>query len=116
MTKAEVILNAINSGATDEELAVLENTPEEQFTVESVADAKKTTATKVEKPIVETDKKTNVETVQTTPKKTDTTWRLTPDETGTNIYTKNYQTQNVNPDGTFQVDENNEPVYGDGSK
>jgi predicted kinase len=35
MTKAEVILNAINSGATDEELAVLENTPEEQFTVES---------------------------------------------------------------------------------
>jgi hypothetical protein len=111
MTKAEVILNAINSGATDEELAVLENTPEEQFTVESVADAKKTTATKVEKPIVETDKKTNVETVQTTPKKTDTTWRLTPD--GTNIYTKNYQTQNVNPDGTFQVDENNEPVYGD---
>jgi len=34
MTKAEVILNAINSGATDEELVVLENTPEEQFTVE----------------------------------------------------------------------------------
>ena len=34
MTKAEVILNAINSGATDEELVVLENTPEEQFAVE----------------------------------------------------------------------------------
>jgi hypothetical protein len=54
MTKAEVILNAINSGATDEELAVLENTPEEQFTVESVADAKKTTATKVEEPVAKT--------------------------------------------------------------
>ena len=31
MTKADVILNAINSGASDDELLVLENTPESEF-------------------------------------------------------------------------------------
>ena len=46
MTKAEVILNAINSGATDEELVVLENTPEEQFTME-VEEKEETTAPEV---------------------------------------------------------------------
>ena len=30
-TKAEVILNAVNSGASDDELLVLENTPESEF-------------------------------------------------------------------------------------
>ena len=36
MTKSETILNAIDSGTvTDEELLVLENTPEDQFTVET---------------------------------------------------------------------------------
>ena len=31
MTKADVILNAIDSGASDDELLVLENTPESEF-------------------------------------------------------------------------------------
>jgi len=37
MTKAEVILNAISSGvATDEELLLLENTPESEFAIDSI--------------------------------------------------------------------------------
>ena len=39
MTKAEVILNAVNDGASDEDLAVLDATPEEQFETEEVKEA-----------------------------------------------------------------------------
>jgi len=55
MTKAEVILNAINSGATDEELVVLENTPEEQFTMEVEEEEEEETTPEVKEDLTSED-------------------------------------------------------------
>ena len=44
MTKSEVILKAVSEGATDEELMVLESTPEDQFEL-NIASANDTEAT-----------------------------------------------------------------------
>ena len=41
MTKAEVILEAVNAGASDEELVVLDNTDEKEFGNSTVSKDKK---------------------------------------------------------------------------
>ena len=61
-TKADVILNAINSGASDEELEVLENTDESQFGLEDVVDESPNPGDRVENfidPEEETDDEIN---------------------------------------------------------
>ena len=111
MTKAKVILNAINNGATDEELVVLENTPEEQFAVEVKEEEEveeveeETTAPEVKEDLTSEDTTVKEESTVSTGEKSSTAtskvdWESPKlkgewvfNETGDNVWTRKYKNE-----------------------
>ena len=108
MTKAEVILNAINSGATDEELVVLENTPKEQFAVEveeEEEEEEEETTPEVKEDLTPEDTTVKEESTVSTGEKSSTAtskvdWESPKlkgewvfNETGDNVWTRKYKNE-----------------------